>query len=200
MRSSAACNMELSLLNKLDLLGRYGKLNARERTLLFGTAVTVLFLVSDLAVVRPLWNYYISMEERTTTGEKKLVRNLLNINRKDLVEKEYEEYRRFIHPSGTDEEEIGKMLSEIEQTARNNKVVLVDMKPQESKSYDSYKEYRVSLDAETEMANWAQFVYQLEGSDQLLRVTAVKLALKGGDTPLVKAKMMVTKLLVPEKS
>lgn len=191
--------MGTSIFNKFNLLDHYHKLRSGERTLLLGTLVTIVVLILDVAVVRPLWNYYDTMEERTTAEERKLVRNLLNINRKDLVEKEYEEYEQFIHPPGTDEEEIGKLLSEIEQKARSNKVILVDMKPRESKQHDFYKEYRAELDAEMDMTNWVQFVHQLEDSDQLIRLTTVKLTRKGVDLPVVKAKMEVTKTLLMEK-
>lgn len=200
MRLSVASNMELAFLNKLDLAGRYNKLKPRERSLLFGFSIVALLLVSDFAVVRPLWNYYVSIEERTAAEEKRLVRNLLNINRKDAVERDYAGYQQFTRPSGTDEEEIGKLLSEIEQTARTNKVVLVDMKPREAQSRDFYKEYRAELDAETELANWVQFVHQLEESEQLLRVSAAKLTLKTPDSSVVKARMTVTKIVLLEKS
>src|SRR3989338_4762721 len=109
--------MKIAFLEKLNLLERYNNLKPRERTLLFGFSIIGLFLISDLAVVRPIWNYYVSMEERMVAEERKLVRNLLNINRKDIVEKDYGGYQQFTRASGTDEEEIGSLLSEIEQTA-----------------------------------------------------------------------------------
>lgn len=192
--------MKIPILEKLNLLERYNSLKPRERNLLFGFSVVGLFLLSDLAVVRPLWNYYVSIEERTAAEERRLVRNLLNINRKDAVERDYGGYQQFVRPSGTDEEEIGSLLTEIEQTARNNKVVLVDMKPQAARTHDFYKEYQAELDLETEMAGWVQFVHQLEESAQLLRVSAVKLVLKAPDSPTVKARMTVTKIVLPEKS
>ncbi|MBI2981293.1 MAG: type 4a pilus biogenesis protein PilO [Deltaproteobacteria bacterium] len=190
--------MESSILGKLNFLNRYQKLRRGERFLLLGALVATLLLVSDVAVVRPIWNYHISLQERTAAEERKLVRNLLNINRKDLVEKEYEEYQKFMQSPGSDEEEIGEMLSEIEQKARSNQAILVDMKPRESKSHEFYKEYLVALDAEMDMPSWIQFVYQLEASEQLIRLTSAKLTRKtseGTDEPVVKAEMEVTKTL-----
>lgn len=191
--------MGFSFLNKLNLPERYRQLKHGERLLLLGAIMTALVLGADLAVARPLWNYYVSMGEQTAAEERKLVRNLLNISRKEIVEKGYEEYQKFLHPPTTDEEEIGRMLSEIEERARNNKVILVDMKPREPRPYDFYKEYVVELDAEMEMASWIYFMHQLEESSQLIRVTSAKLTRKGGDQPLAKAKMTVIKTLLLEK-
>lgn len=91
------------------------------------------------------------------------------------------------------------MLSEIERKARSNKVILVDMKPRESKLHDFYKEYRAELDAEMDLVTGIQFMHQLEESGQLLRLISVKLTRKGTDLPVMKAKMEVVKILLLEK-
>jgi len=178
---------------------RYHKLVPRERYLLAGALLVILILFADFAVVKPLWNYHISLGERMVVQEKRLIRNLLNINRKEKVEREYEKLRHWIHPPSTDEEEIGKMLSEIEQKARKNKVTLVDMKPRETKAKEFYKEYRVELDAEMPMDSWVKFVYQVEALDQLMLLTVTKLTYKGKDEQLIRAKMVFTKTLLLEK-
>lgn len=191
--------MKSSILNKFNFLKRYHQLGARERFLLIGTLIVVLLLIADFAIVKPLWNYNIKLGEQTAVLEKKLIRNLLNINRKERVEKEFEKHRHWIHPPSTDEEEIGKMLSEVEQEARNNQVTLVDMKPRETKSKNFYKEYRAELDAEMPMDNWVRFVYEVENLDQLVLLTITKLTYRGDDNPVIKAKMAFTKTLFLEK-
>lgn len=189
-----------SVVNKLNLLERYNKLKPREKIFIFAAFIVGFLFMADFVLVRPIWDYHISLNEQIGVLERQLVRNLLNINRKSLVEGKFEKYRQWIHPVSSDEEEIGKMLSEIEQNARSNKVALVDMKPRQTKTLDFYKEYRTELDAEMPMKNWVQFVYQIENSDQLILLSTLKLNYKKEPEPaVVKAKMEFTKTLLLEK-
>lgn len=187
-------------MNKMNLLGFYNRLKSRERVFLLGALTVILLLMSDVVILRPLWSYMISLNERALVQEKKLIRNLLNINRKERVEMEFEEHRHLIQHPGTDEEEIGKMLSEIEQKARNNNVILVDMKPHDPRSLEYYKVYWTEVDTEMRMNDWIKFVHEVEESNQLIRLTTATLRLKEGDETIARARMEFTKTLILDKS
>lgn len=185
-----------NVLTDLNILAKWNQLGSRERWLCIGAGAVLALLLLDVAVARPLWSFYVSVEDQTRAQEQKLMQNMLNITRKDAIEKEYEEYQKFIHVPGTHEEETAAMLREIEKIARSNEVVVVDMKPKETKDQQYHREYTVELDVETEMAPLLRFIYELESSLQLLRVGEAKLSLKGKDQPVVKAKMTITKMLI----
>lgn len=185
-----------NVLNDLNLLAKWDQLAIRERWLSIAAASVLFALLLDFAVVRPLWNYYVSVDQQTKAQEQKLMQNMLNITRKDAIEKEYDGYKSFFHTAGTNEEETAGMLREIEKIARSNEVVVVDMKPKDTKALQYHKEYTVELDVETELAPLLRFMYELESSLQLMRVGEAKLSLKGKDQPVVKAKMTIIKMLL----
>lgn len=158
-----------------------------------GAVGCVLLLILDLVVFTPLWDFHVSMEQKIIVAEKTLIRNLVNLQRKEAVEAGYEKFRPFVRHAGTDEEENAALLSEMERLARSHQVVLVDMKPRETIPREFHKEYVAELDAEAEMANLVNFIYQLEQSVQLVRVSNVTLSAKEAKSTFVKAKITVTK-------
>ncbi len=181
------------MLFKLNIFAWYNRLSSRERRIFQLAAGFVLFLLLDQAVFTRVWDMYSSMEKRITEAEGTYVRNLVNLKRKEIVESDYAKYRSFIRSAGKDEEENAGLLSEVEQLARSNQVVLVDMKPREVKARQFYKEYAAELDAEAGMEELIKFIYQLEQSPQLMKVSSAKLTLKEAGTTFVRAKMTVTK-------
>lgn len=181
---------------KFNLFAWYGRLSFRERKVLHSAIGIVLLLLVDLTVVTPIWDYYISMEDKIASEERILVRNLVNLRRKEAVEAEYQKYSSYTRPMGSDEEETANLLSEVEQLARSNQVVLVDMKPRETKALQFHKEYIAELDSEADMPNLVRFMYNIEGSTQLLKVSSAKLSMKEPKSDIVKARLTVTKTVL----
>lgn len=178
---------------KFNLFAWYERLASRERRIFQGAVGCVLILFLDMALITPLWDSYVAMDERIAAAERTLLRNLVNLNRREVVEAEYEKYRAYERPAGRDEEENAGLLSEVEQLARSHQVVLVDMKPREGKSGQFHKEYVAELDAEAEMANLIKFIHQMEGSAQLIKVTNAKLVAKEAKSNVVKVRINVAK-------
>ncbi|MBI5299992.1 MAG: type 4a pilus biogenesis protein PilO [Deltaproteobacteria bacterium] len=185
-------------MNIKDIQARFDKLSKREKMLSLGTAAVLAFLLADFLVARPLYDSYVSLKERTVEEEKKLEQNMINITMKEDIGKRFEEYRKFIRKPSGKGEEAAMMLSEIEKTARANEVTLADMKPQEGKVREFYKEYTVDIDAETELPQLIRFLHQVETSSQLMRVVKAKLSAKDKESPVVKAKLTVTKIVMEE--
>lgn len=180
---------------KLNIFTWFNHLSTRERRILQLAAGCLLFLLADKVVFTRVWEMYSSMEARITEAEGTYVRNLVNLKRKEIVESDYAKYDSFIRPAGSDEEENAGLLSEAEQVARSNQVVLVDMKPREVKTHQFHKEYAADMDAEAEMGNLIKFIYQIEQSPQLMRVSSAKITLKEAESTFVRAKMTVTKTI-----
>lgn len=187
------------MFSKLNLLAWYDHLAPREKKIFQGALACFIVLLVDLMVITPIMDAYSAMEERISSSERTLVRNLVNIERKEAVESEYEKYRPFVQSGGSDEEENANLLSEMEKLARANQVVLVDMKPQEAKTNQYHKEYVADLDAEADMANLVGFLHAIGESPQLMKVTNVRLSPKDVKDPkstAVKARVTVMKIVL----
>lgn len=178
---------------KFNFMAWYDRLSSREKKILQGAIGCVLLLVVDLMVVTPVWESHLALEEKIAVAEEATVRNLINLKRKEAVETAYERYRPFLRTALGAEEENASLLSELEQLARSNQVVLVDIKPRESKTFPFHGEYVAELDAEAEMESLIRFIHQIEGSVQLMRVSSARFASKEAESKLVKATITVTK-------
>lgn len=177
----------------LNILARYQRLSARERRILQVSAACLLLLLVDVAVVRPVEELYTATQAQVAEAERTLTRNMTNLTRKESVEAEYEKYRAFVRPAGNDEEENAGLLSELEQVARSNQVVLLDMRPREAKTSEFHKEYGADLDAEAEMKGLVAFLHQVEQSPQLMKVASARFTPKGDKSTTVKARISITK-------
>lgn len=181
--------------SKFSIIAWYKNLAVREKRIFQAAMAVILLLLLDWTVITPLWDYYVSTEERINASEKILVRNLVNLQRKEVVEAEYEKYRPFIRPAGSDEEENASLLSELERLARENQVVLVDMKPREVKAGEFRREFVAELDAEAEMPNLLGFIHNMEASTQLMKVSNVKFIAKESTSTVIKARITITKMV-----
>jgi Tfp pilus assembly protein PilO len=101
-----------------------------------------------------------------------------------------------VERSGSDEEEVAKILGEIEALSRQSGIYLVDMKPQAPKDIDFYKEYTVEIEVEGEMIPLTTFLHQLNTSPQLLRIKKLRLTSKEEGQTGLKSSMVITKVLV----
>lgn len=183
------------MFSKLKIFTWFSHLSTRERRILQLAAGFILLLLIDKAVFTRVWEMYSSMEARITEEEGMYIRNLVNLKRKEIVESDYAKCSSLIRPAGSDEEENASLLSEVEQLARSNQTVLVDMKPREVKTHQFHKEYAADMDAEAEMENLIKFIYSIEQSPQLMKITSAKITLKEAESTFVRARLTATKTI-----
>jgi len=157
--------------------------------------VSLAFL--DRLAISPIKNRIQQINREVKIAERELGRDLRNLNQKEVITEECRKIIEYVKKVGSDEEEVAKILGEIEGLARKSAICLVDMKPQSSKIIDFYKEYTVEIEAEGEMQSLINFLHQLNTSSQLLRAEKLRLNLKEKDSSIVKALMLVTKLAIP---
>jgi len=175
----------------------FTNLSKKEKIGLTIAVAFVSFAFLDRLVVSPIKNRIQQVNREIKITERELGRDLRNLNQKDAVSEEHSEIIKYVKKVGSDEEEVAKILGEIEELTRNSSVYLVDMKPQASKRVDFYKEYTVEIETEGEMESVVNFLCQLNNSTQLLRAEKIRINLKGKDSSTVKATVLITKLSIP---
>ena len=181
----------------------WDKLSKKEK---IGLSVAFAFLALaflDRLLISPVRTKFNALNLQIRISEKQLGGDMRNINQKKFIGEEYEQYLPYIRRSGSDEEEVAKILGEIEALARKSSVYLVDMKPRKPRPIGSlreevefYKEYTVEIEAEGYMESLMSFIYQLNTSSQLLRVETLRLNLTKGDSNVLSASMLITKVLI----
>lgn len=174
----------------------WDKLSKKEK---IGLSVAFVFLALaflDRLLISPVRTKFNALNLQIRISEKQLGGDMRNINQKKFIGEEYEQYLPYIRRSGSDEEEVAKILGEIEALARKSSVYLVDMKPRKPREVEFYKEYTVEIEAEGYMESLMSFIYQLNTSSQLLRVETLRLNLTKGDSNVLSASMLITKVLI----
>ena len=174
----------------------WDKLSKKEK---IGLSVAFAFLALaflDRLLISPVRTKFNALNLQIRISEKQLGGDMRNINQKKFIGEEYEQYLPYIRRSGSDEEEVAKILGEIEALARKSSVYLVDMKPRKPREVEFYKEYTVEIEAEGYMESLMSFIYQLNTSSQLLRVETLRLNLTKGDSNVLSASMLITKVLI----
>jgi len=172
------------------------KLSKKEK---IGLSLAIAFMAIaslDRLIVSPIRDRFQRINQTIKISEKQLAHDLRNVHQQEQITAEFEKYVEFVARSGSDEEEVAKILGEIESMARQSNVYLANMKPQTSKEIDFYIEYAVEIEAEAEIDQLTKFLYQLNTSAQLLRVEKLRLSSKKKGDKTLKASMLITRILV----
>ncbi len=173
------------------------KLSNKERIGLFIAIAFVFLAFLDRLIINPINDKIQQIDREIKITEKQLGQYWRYLIQKEVVSKEHQKYTQFVKKISSDEEEAAKIFGEIEELARKSAVYLVDMKPQPPRQVDFYREYTVEIKAEGEMESLISFLYQLNNSPQLLCAERLRLNLKERESSLVKASMLITKILIP---
>ena len=174
----------------------WDKLSQKER---IGLSIAFAFMAIaflDRLLISSIRGKFQQINQAIKISEKQLGHDLRNVHQRDQISQKFEKYVQYVQRSGSDEEEVAKILGEIESLARQSKVHLADMKPQTPKEIDFYKEYSIEIEAEGEIASLTTFLHQLNTSSQLLRVEKLRLSSRKKGSKMLKASMLITKILV----
>lgn len=174
----------------------WDKLSKKER---IGLSMAFVFLAVaflDRLMIAPIRNRFHRLSQEIRTSEKQLGSDLRNLNQKEFITQEYEKNLSYIKRSGSDEEEVAKILGEIESLARKSSVYLVDMKPRKPEGVDFYVEYTIEIETEGQMESLVNFLHQLNTSAQLLRVEKLRLNQAKAGSTVLKGSMLITKVIV----
>jgi len=177
----------------LEFLSRLSK---RERRIAYISIAIIVCIFFDKVVFSPVMNKLGSLNGEILIQEKKLEKSMHILLQEDSITSEYKKFAQHIKQEQSDEETIATLLSSIEKMANNASVFLVDMKPTPVEKSEFYKKYTVKIEAETEISHLADFIYQLEESAQLLRVSEFRLSPKKKESPVLKIYMAVTEVLI----
>ncbi len=172
-------------------------LSKREKRLFYLTIFLVLIWIAQGFVIKPVVVKWKELDEKIEISSQKLKKNLKMINRKGRIQADHENYASAVKMVGAEEEEMAKFLTEIEFLASSAAVHIIDIKPRPTQKAQFYKKYLVELDAEGDINQISKFIYEIQNSNQLLKIDKFSLATKGAETNILKCHILVSKILIP---
>jgi len=140
------------------------------------------------------WQLHRQVEE----ARRKLVVFERALRQKEQVEAQSRQFEQRILARGTDAEEIGLLLKELESVTRAANVEVKSIRPMPSQRMGEYRKLIVSLECETRVNNMLHLLYAIDSSAKILTVESLRLqALRAGPN-LVNAAMVVSRTVAGE--
>ena len=174
----------------------FSKLSSREKKLLSLTLGTLFVVGAYLYVIEPLWNYWVGLDDTIIECQDKLRKSQNILRREKTIVRTFNKYEKKLKIEGSDQTKTAQILKEIETTARNNQFNINDIKPQNIRDREFYKFYLIELEAEADIMSLAKFIYDLQISQQSLRVSRLQLAASSSNPHLLKVEMIITKVIL----
>ena len=169
----------------------------REKFLVVLTAAAALVALAYNFVIEPLANRWSGLEKEIREKEALLIKHRRIARDKDAIERLYSEYSKYFkHEKLSDEEESALALSSIEKLARGANAHITNIKPLAVKEFDNYRKFTFRVTAESKIDELAKFVYELQASEQLLKIDRMVLRAKERSRDVIKAVLHVTKISV----
>ena len=172
------------------------RLSKREKYIAYIAFALVAYVLFDRVVLRPVMVRQENLNKEIQEQEQKLEKSIRILKQEDLIKSEYKKYAQNLKQNVSDEEAIPAILSSVEKTANATSVTIVDMKPFSAENLEFYKRIKIKIEAEAKIEQLADFIYQLEISPKLLRVTQISLTPKKQGSSILKVNVTVTGILI----
>ncbi len=161
------------------------------------TLSVVILVVAFILVFEPINRYWKKTNNQIQSKTINLAKNQKRIKQAKLIEKEYDNYGAYVKLTGSDEEILAKVLTDVESLAQGSLIRINNIKPQDVKQVDFYKRYAVELNFESNIKQLIKFIYELQKSNNLLCVERLKTKVKPESNELLENNMIVNKIVVP---
>jgi hypothetical protein len=172
-------------------------ITSRERLLGVATIAVALLALTYNFIVEPLIKQWNTLGEEIRKKKLLLTKHNRILRDKEIIEKLYSEYMKYFHAEKlTPEEESAIALSNIEKLARDANVHITNIKPLTTKSFGNYNKFTFRVTTESQISELAKFIYNLQSSDQLLKIERMVLRAKEHQPNTIKAILHVTKISV----
>ncbi len=156
------------------------KFSKREQILVASTVTIAVATLAYVLIIDPIIGAYSTVERRIEAKKKKLQKDYRVLRKERVIKTDFNKYAFLIKPLASDEEEIASMLRIIEVVGRKNSIRITNIRPRPVKDKLYYKEFVFEVVAEAEIDKLVKFIYELQSSDNLLRI--VKLSISAGST------------------
>ena len=145
------------------------KMSKKVKCLLCIAIVCVGFIVLNMILLRPLMGKSANLDRRIQLKRRMVENSLRLLSQKEDIQKESGKFAKFAKQRFSEEEETASFLDDIEDIAKKSQVLLVALRPYSAVKLDFYIEYKIELEAESEMNQLITFVYNLQNSENILR-------------------------------
>jgi len=153
-------------------------LSFREKTIIFITIGAVVASIGFNFIVEPILKNNNDLNNKIKVETAKLKKYMQLLNQKEFISSKYNKFSETLLSSGINKESYVNILSVIENLAKESGIQIIDMRPENPKSANLYKESLIELRTEGDMESYFKFLYNIENSTILFTVKSFQLNTK----------------------
>lgn len=172
------------------------RLSKRERTIFYITVFVVAFFLFFKFVIEGMLRLNTHLNRELHNKQVQL-RRAGQIAKKGSVQKDYETLIAALKMVKNPQEEMARLLSEIDKIAKDSGVNVLNIRPQEIEDKKFYKRLSVDLRLEGENRNIMRFVFYLESSPLLLRIDKFNLAARSSQRGFLDCELSLSRVAIP---
>ena len=174
----------------------------REKMFLQATGLIIALVMIDIIVVRPVTSYLSRVDEMIQIEEKVIPKRLMILKYKEKIAREYRSWKPLMSdPAITQEEEIARLLREIERVSKGSGLFVSNINPvkSEEKSEGIY-ELSVDIEGKGNIDAIRKFLMTIENDNPSMRIDAFNLKPQGKESEDLKYSFTIIKFGVKEKT
>lgn len=171
-------------------------LSKREKFVLVITVTVIIFSLTYNFILKPYLRVVGVLEKDIAQHKVKLLKASHYLQKKTAIEKDFQDVlgnlKRQEGVSG--EQQVARILVELENLGNLSGIRITDIKPKPMRSYDFYSEFIIEIKFEAELREAAKFIYEIQQSQEILKIEKLQLNIKSSDSPLLEGHLQVHKL------
>ncbi|HCM43249.1 MAG TPA: hypothetical protein PLY88_03430 [Candidatus Omnitrophota bacterium] len=169
-----------------------------EKTLGMAAALLVFIALMHGIVIGPILSKMQLIDVDISSRRDEIRRDRRIVSFKDRIYEEYAKSNTYLDANEKSSEEIiAALLKKIESMAKQQNVVIKDIRPGDTEVKPQFQVYKTSIDCEGAMADLLALMNSLEQSDYLFQITRYSLAPKSKGADILKASMDIARYLIP---
>lgn len=173
------------------------KLSPQEKKIAYIAIVALVLAILDRVFFGPVMSQLKSLDEQIEQEKNTAKRDLRFLSYKDKIIKEDEAFHVYYDQKFQAEEEIiAAFLKKVEVLASEAKLNLVKVSPAESVAQKGFIEYYANLECHGPLENFVKFMYAIDASAEMLRITKFSVTPKRASEQDVQAAMTVVKIII----
>jgi len=165
------------------------KLGKRERILVAGVVILLLFFSIEHFMLAPFFDKLDSLTIQINAEQDKLKRSRYMNSQEEYIFEAFDKIKPYIEEGKTGETNTASIMKKIEEMAKECGVNLEKMKPEavDSRDKEKYNIKKLSLSIISSAENIVKFLYKLENSAYPIRIVKMDFKVKDRDKNLMSA-------------
>lgn len=173
-------------------------ISKREKRILILTAAIIVFKLCYELALTPFIQKITSMNNEIAQLQNKLTKSKRLLFRKDEIEKRFSALATGLKSdeSLSNEQQITRILVELEQLGNKAGIHINDIKPQPFKRNDYYSEIIIELRLEAGLKELTNFLYRIQQSGELLTVEKLEIGIQSQDSAFLYGYLEIHKIML----